>query len=149
MERLRRVSANDVMTPDPYVVFEQQPLIEAMEIMREHDIRQLPVVDSAGKLVGIITDRDLRQAISTHLETELETGQDVLDSYMQVGEIMTGEPLTVLPDDTMEEVIDILLATKIGGMPVVNGDNVPVGMVRSGRRAARRASRPWRARSCW
>ena len=129
MERLRRVTANDLMTPDPYVAFEEQPLIEAMEIMREHDIRQLPVVDSAGKLVGIITDRDLRQAISAHLETELETGQDVLDSYVQVGEIMTGEPLTVLPDDTMEEVIDILLATKVGGMPVVNGDNIPVGMV--------------------
>ena len=129
MERLRRVTANDLMTPDPYVAFEEQPLIEAMEIMREHDIRQLPVVDNAGRLVGIITDRDLRQAISSHLETELETGQDVLDSYVQVGEIMTGEPLTVLPDDTMEEVIDILLATKVGGMPVVNGDNIPVGMV--------------------
>jgi acetoin utilization protein AcuB len=129
MENLRRVSANELMTPDPYVVFEEQPLIEAMEIMREHDIRQLPVVDSAGRLVGIVTDRDLRQALSAHLETELESGQDVLDTYMQVGEIMTGEPLTVLPDDTMEEVIDILLATKVGGLPVVNLENIPVGMV--------------------
>jgi len=129
MEKLRRVSANELMTPDPYVVFEEQPLLEAMEIMREHDIRQLPVVDDAGRLVGIVTDRDLRQALSSHLETELETGQDVLDTYMQVGEIMTGEPLTVFPDDTMEEVIDILLATKVGGLPVVNLENIPVGMV--------------------
>jgi acetoin utilization protein AcuB len=129
MERLRKVTANELMTPNPYVVFDQQPLIEAMEIMREHDIRQLPVVDTAGRLVGIITDRDLRQAISAHFETELETGQDVLDTYMQVGEIMTGEPLTVLPDDTLEEVIDILLSTKVGGLPVVNADNIPVGMV--------------------
>jgi len=129
MEKLRRVTANELMTPDPYVVFEEQPLLDAMEIMREHDIRQLPVVDDAGRLVGIITDRDLRQALSSHLETELETGQDVLDTYMQVGEIMTGEPLTVLPDDTMEEVIDILLATKVGGLPVVNLENIPVGMV--------------------
>jgi CBS domain-containing protein len=48
---------------------------------------------------------------------------------MQVGEIMTGEPLTVLPEDTMEEIVDVLLATKVGGLPVVNLDNVPVGMV--------------------
>jgi len=129
MEKLRRVTANELMTPDPYVVFEEQPLLDAMEIMREHDIRQLPVVDDAGRLVGIVTDRDLRQALSSHLETELESGQDVLDTYMQVGEIMTGEPLTVLPDDTMEEVIDILLATKVGGLPVVNLENIPVGMV--------------------
>jgi acetoin utilization protein AcuB len=129
MEKLRRVTANELMTPDPYVVFEEQPLLDAIEIMRDHDIRQLPVVDSAGRLVGIITDRDLRQALSSHLETELETGQDVLDTYMQVGEIMTGEPLTVLPDDTMEEIIDVLLATKVGGLPVVNMENIPVGMV--------------------
>ncbi|MGD2062912.1 MAG: CBS domain-containing protein [Nitrospirota bacterium] len=129
MERLRRITADEVMTRNPYVVSEQETLLGAIEIMREHDIRQLPVVDESGRLVGIVTDRDLRQSLSSHLDTELETGQDVLDTYVQVGEIMTGEPLTVLPEDTMDEIIDVLLSTKVGGLPVVNVENVPVGMV--------------------
>ncbi len=129
MERLKAVTARDLMTPDPYVVTADVRLLVAMDIMGEHDIRQLPVVDENGRLVGIVSDRDLRQAISPHLYTESETGQDVLDAYETVGEVMVGEPVTVMPDDRLEEVVDILLATKVGGLPVVNLENAPVGIV--------------------
>jgi len=129
MERLRSVTAREMMTPDPYVVTEGARLLAAMDVMREHDIRQLPVVDEDGRLVGIVTDRDLRQAISPHLYTEKETGQDLLDAYETVGEVMVGEPVTVMPDDGLEEVLDILLSTKVGGLPVVDLENAPIGIV--------------------
>lgn len=129
MERLRAITVRELMTPDPYVVTEGVELLAAMELMREHDIRQLPVVDEDGRLVGIVTDRDLRQALSPHLYTENETGQDVLDAYDTVGEVMVGEPMTVMPDDGLEEVVDILLSTKVGGLPVVDLENAPIGIV--------------------
>lgn len=129
MERLKAVTAQEMMTPDPYVVTVDARLLAAMELMREHDIRQLPVVDQDGRLVGIVSDRDLRQAISPHLYTESETGQDVLDAYETVGEVMVGEPVTVMPDDRLEEVVDILLSTKVGGLPVVDLENAPIGIV--------------------
>jgi len=129
MERLKVVTAREMMTPDPYVVTEGTRLLAAMDLMGEHDIRQLPVVDDDGRLVGIVTDRDLRQAISPHLYTEDETGQDVLDAYETVGEVMVGEPVTVMPDDDLEEVVDILLSTKVGGLPVVDLENGPIGIV--------------------
>ncbi|RMF86117.1 MAG: CBS domain-containing protein [Nitrospirae bacterium] len=129
MERLTRLTAADLMTPDPYVVGEDARLVAALDILREHDIRQLPVVDENGRLVGIITDRDLRQAMSPHWNTEEETGRDILDAYETVGEVMVGEPVTVMPDDGFEEVLDLLLSTKVGGLPVVNLENEPVGIV--------------------
>jgi len=129
MERLKSVTARELMTSDPYVVTEGVKLLAAMDLMREHDIRQLPVVDEDGRLVGIVTDRDLRQALSSHLYTEDETGQDVLDAYETVGEVMVGEPVTVMPDDGLEEVVDILLSTKVGGLPVVDLENAPLGIV--------------------
>ncbi|HBB40039.1 MAG: hypothetical protein COW73_02885 [Nitrospirae bacterium CG18_big_fil_WC_8_21_14_2_50_70_55] len=129
MERLRSVTVREMMTPDPYVVTEGVELLAAMEMMRDHDIRQMPVVDEDGRLVGIVTDRDLRQALSPHLYTEHETGQDVLDAYETVGEVMVGEPVTVMPDDGLEEVVDILLSTKVGGLPVVDLENAPIGIV--------------------
>jgi len=129
MERLKAVTAREMMTPDPYVVTAEVRLLAAMDIMGEHDIRQLPVVDEDGRLVGIVSDRDLRQAMSPHLYTENETGQDVLDAYETVGEVMVGEPVTVMPDDGLEEVVDILLSTKVGGLPVVDLENAPIGIV--------------------
>lgn len=129
MERIRDLKANELMTPEPYTVLESERLSNAIDLMHEHDVRQLPVVDEHGRLVGIVTDRDLRQALSAHLGTELETGQDVLETYALVGEVMTGGPITVLPDEGIEEIIDILLSTKVGGLPVVNMENTPVGMI--------------------
>jgi len=129
MEQLKAVTAREMMTPDPYVVTADVRLLAAMDIMGEHDIRQLPVVDEGGRLVGIVSDRDLRQAMSPHLYTENETGQDILDAYETVGEVMVGEPVTVMPDDGLEEVVDILLSTKVGGLPVVDLENAPIGIV--------------------
>jgi CBS domain-containing protein len=54
---------NDYMTPEPLLVGTDEPLERIVELIREHGIQQVPVVDTANRLVGIVTDRDLRREL--------------------------------------------------------------------------------------
>lgn len=89
----------------------------AMLITAQHRIRHLPVIDEYGKLVGILSDRDLRDACPSKLET------DVDDSvfYRKVSEIMHKDVVTAHPLDFVEEAAYSLYENKIGCLPVVDG----------------------------
>jgi acetoin utilization protein AcuB len=100
---------------------------DANQLLREHKIRMLPVMD-LGKLVGVVTDRDLKRASASDA-----TALDVYEllyllSKIRVREIMTQNPVTVPPDYTVEETAEILLKHKISGVPVVDSDAV-VGVI--------------------
>ena len=103
-------------------------MLDATKIMKEHGIRHLPVL-SKGKLVGILTDRDLKKA-SPSEATTLEVHELLyLLANLKVEEIMTKNPFTVPADYSVEEAAEILLANKISGLPVVNGEGDVVGMI--------------------
>lgn len=89
-----------VITVDP-----QRSVAEAQALLRKHAVRQLPVVRE-GRLVGIVTDRDLRAA-SAAVET--------------VNQVMTGKPMVVGPNAPVDEAARVLRAHKIGALPVVEG----------------------------
>ncbi len=116
----------DVMTRNPLTVTPSESIGQAEEIMTDNRFRQLPVVQD-GELVGIITDRDVRSFLSGSLLTHPEAREKALAT--KVREIMTTEPLTLSPDDDLQEAVELFIEEKIGGMPVVDETEGLVGIV--------------------
>ena len=101
---------------------------DATRLLKENDIRMLPVMKN-GKLVGIVTDRDLKRASASDA-TVLEIHELLyLVSNIKIKEIMTKDPVTVPFDFTVEETAEVLLTKKISGVPVVDYDGKIVGTI--------------------
>jgi acetoin utilization protein AcuB len=116
----------DVMTTHPVTVSLTDTIGLADELMNTNRIRQLPVVEDK-RLVGIVTDRDIRSFLSGSLLETPETRERALASTVR--EIMTTEPITVSPDDDLQEAVEIMIDEKIGGIPVVDEPEGLVGIV--------------------
>lgn len=101
---------------------------EAISLLKEHRIKILPVMEN-GELVGVISDRDLKRASASDATTLDVHELLYLVSQIRVKKIMTKDPITVSPDLTVEETAELLLANKISGAPVVNGDGKVVGVI--------------------
>ncbi len=101
---------------------------DAVKLMKEHSISRLPVMKK-DKLVGIVTDRDLKRASASDANS-LEIHELLfLLSDIKIGEIMTKDPITVPPEYTLEEIAEILLHNKISGVPVVEDNGKVVGII--------------------
>ena len=101
---------------------------DAMRVLKEHGIRMLPVMKK-GKLVGIVTDRDLKKASASDATT-LEIHELLyLLTKIKVKDIMTRDPIAVPPDYTVEETAQVLLDSKISGAPVVDDYGQVVGII--------------------
>jgi len=104
---------------------------EAMNRLKENNISMLPVMKK-GKLVGIVTDRDLKRASPSDANT-LEVHELLfLISKIKVKEIMTENPVTLPFDFTVEEAAEVLLEKKISGAPVVDGKGKVIGAITKG-----------------
>lgn len=100
---------------------------KAFELMKSKKIRHIPVLDG-GKLVGIITNTDLRQVLIPSKSEGAEQTYYFTSKFSTVGEIMTKGTITVTPQTDVEEAARLLQHYKIGGLPVVEGDKL-VGMI--------------------
>ena len=101
---------------------------DAMKLLKENDIRMLPVMKKA-KLVGIVTDRDLKKASASDATT-LEVHELLyLLMKIKVKNIMTRDVITVPPDYTVEETAQVLQKNRISGAPVVDADGQLVGTI--------------------
>ena len=117
------------MTNDLITVNEDTPMMRASIIMKEKNIRCLPVLNKKGKLVGIVTDRDLRDA-SPSKATTLDVHElNYLISTISVKDIMSKNPVYVRPDETVEFAAILLLENKISSLPVINHNNVLIGII--------------------
>lgn len=104
------------------------PIMEALNLMKTEQIRRTPVVDKKGKLVGIISDKDLLDA-SPSDATSLSVWEiNYLLSQITVAEIMTKDVMTVTRDTPIEEAARIMADNKIGGIPIMDGGEV-VGLI--------------------
>ncbi len=109
----------DIMTRNPFTVDSETLVMDAQKIMKENNIRRLPVVDR-GKLVGIVTLHDLLEA-SPSPATSLSVYElNFLISKMKVKEVMKKNPICLPPDMPFEEALKLGQEKKVGSFPVVD-----------------------------
>ncbi|MBW1728033.1 MAG: CBS domain-containing protein [Deltaproteobacteria bacterium] len=100
----------------------------AIHLLKKHNIKMLPVMKQ-GKLVGIVTDRDLKRSSASDA-TSLEIHELLyLISKIKVKDVMTKDPITVPLDYTIEETAEVLLKRKISGAPVIDNYGDIVGTI--------------------
>jgi acetoin utilization protein AcuB len=108
----------DVMTRNPVTADSETLVLDAQKLMKENNIRRLPIVDK-GKLVGIVTKHDLLEA-SPSPATSLSVFElNYLLAKMKVKEIMKKNPVTITPDTPFEDALALGQEKKVGSFPVV------------------------------
>lgn len=112
------VKVSDRMTRDVITVGIGDPIRKVWELVEEKQLRRFPVMDGE-KLVGIVTDRDLRNATASSVVLTEKKYRDFLLDTIKVESIMTPDPRTVTPDTSLKEAAEIILDMKVGGLPVV------------------------------
>ncbi|MHB8809669.1 MAG: CBS and ACT domain-containing protein [Desulfobulbaceae bacterium] len=112
-----------VITIDP-----EDSMAHAAKLIREHKVHMLPVTRK-GKLVGVVSDSDLKRASASDATT-LEAHELLyLLAKVKIQEIMSKNPVTVPPDHTVEETAEILLQNNISGVPVVDTEGELAGII--------------------
>lgn len=106
-------------------------LRKAKNLLVENRIRSLPVLED-GKLVGIVSDRDLKKATVSD-DAGLDKHELIyLNNRIRIDEIMTKHPMTVTPNTTVDEVAEIMYQKKVSGLPVIDSEGDLVGMITQG-----------------
>jgi len=118
------------MTRKVIAVSPDTVVLEARETMTENGIRHLPVVDSEDRLLGIVTDRDVRSA----MPSVLLDGADSKEvrkrlARVTVREIMTPDPMTIPPQYTIQDALLLIQKTRVGAFPVVDETGRLTGIV--------------------
>lgn len=121
------LTVNDLMTVIPNTVSLNTPLRQVIELMKVQSCRQLPVLQD-GRLVGIVTDRDVRLVMNSPLILHGRWQDEEILDHVTAESCMTANPVTVGPDTPAHEAARILASYKFGALPVVE-DDVLVGIV--------------------
>jgi CBS domain-containing protein len=116
------MKAQDIMSKDPMCVTPDTPLVEAARMMKDENIGVVPVVDSSDsrRLVGVLTDRDI--AIRAVAE-----GRD--GNTTSVGHVMTSNVRTSAPDDSVDDVMELMGREQIRRIPIVDDRGTLVGII--------------------
>ena len=118
------------MTRKVITIGPEADVFEAQRKMSENGIRHLPVVDAGGRLVGIVTDRDIRSALP--LDSLKHKGRQEARnklSEIRVKDIMTAEPTTVTPHYTIQDALLLIQQLKVGALPVVDDEGKLTGII--------------------
>lgn len=119
----------DWMSKEVTTIPEDASVMKAGKIMREKKIRRLPVVDKEGRLIGIVTEWDIKTA-SPSAATTLDMYEIThLLTEIKVKEVMTKKPLHLTEDDSVEKAALVMRNRKIGGLPVVDAGGRVLGML--------------------
>jgi acetoin utilization protein AcuB len=113
------------MTKDPKTVSPEDTLTRAADIMRESRVNHLPVVEG-GRLVGILSDTDLRNA--SLASGPLTAAEEPPGGSRRVREVMKTEVWSLTPEDSVEDALLIICRKKFGALPVLTGDRL-VGII--------------------
>jgi CBS domain-containing protein len=134
----------DVMTHDPIMVQPQTPIKEAIKILAEQRISGLPVVDDAGKLVGVISETDLLWQETgveppvyimfldsvIYLENPARHDKELHKALGQtVGEVMSGDPVTVKPDQPLRKAAKLMQEKSIRRLAVTDDAGKVIGIL--------------------
>ncbi len=121
---------NRSMTKNVITIEPEAGILEAKEKLVKHHIHSLPVVERDDILIGIVTDRDIRSALPSGLlsdqDKESERGRL---SYLKIKDIMTKNPVTVSPSQTLEDALLMMQKVRVGAFPVVDQKGKVIGII--------------------
>jgi acetoin utilization protein AcuB len=117
------------MTRNPVLCSPELAVTDAFDLVKKEHIRRIPVIDKQGKLVGIVSDKDLMRVSPSPATTLSAYEIPYLLSKVKVGDVMTKHVITVTEDTPIEDAARIMADNKIGGLPVVNAEDVVVGII--------------------
>ena len=111
---------------NPVTISPDASFFEARNLIHEKGVRHLPVVDKSGKLVGIVTDRDIREAAPSDATLLSVQELNYLLGKLKVSAFMTPKEklITITPDTIIEEAVQLMHDHKIGCLPVMEGDKL-------------------------
>jgi CBS domain-containing protein len=126
IEPLRHVSER--MTRFPVTVSPKASIASALEKMKAGHFRHLPVVDENNHLLGIFSDRDLRLM---HPSPSVEPDEKALEKFAAtaIADVATFNPISILPDASLENAADLMLRWNVEALPVIAGDDHLVGII--------------------
>jgi CBS domain-containing protein len=115
-------TCRDVMTPDPVCCLASETVDKAAQVMKNEDVGSVPVVESqeSRRLIGIVTDRDLALKV-------VASGRDSRSTKIQ--DVMTRNPIACRADDDLQMALDAMAEYQVRRIPVVDKDNVIVGII--------------------
>lgn len=128
MRPRRQTTLYQLMTRDPITVTPDDDVADAYDLMLRNDVRRLPVVDDDGDLVGIITRSDIQQLIPRRAYDGDRYEAELSLIGTPVSEVMTWDPVTASPDETVLDAAERMLEFQVSGIPIVNGDEL-VGII--------------------
>ncbi len=128
--QVQETRVREIMTSPAIVIHPDASITEVQALMEEHGIRRLPVVDADGRLVGIVSAGDLREAMAVQAASVVNPyAPEATEGWLTVAEIMTPDPITITPDEPIWRVAELFIEHKIGGLPVVDEQDDLLGIV--------------------
>lgn len=126
---MKNLLVQDWMQSDVITADRRMGMLDAHKLMRDHNIRRLPVVNNKGQLVGIVTRSDIRKAEPSGATTLNVWEMNYLLAKLQLQEIMTADVITCRADDTIKSVAVKMQENKIGAVPVIDDKKQVVGIL--------------------
>lgn len=126
---MRLELVKDWMTREVITAVPTMGVLEAGHLMREKGVRRLPVVDGDGRLVGILTHGDVREAKPSTNSSLSAWELNYLLARLTVGEVMSESVLTTTPETTIGEAAQLMYQHKISGLPVLDTNGALVGIL--------------------
>ena len=120
--------AQDLMTRNPITTHADDSLLDAAAKMTQHGIRHLCVVDVEGRVLGMLSDRDLRTQLGSVVGAQQESVRSGV-SARRVSQAMTPDARYVLPNTPIADLVNIFLVERLGAVPVVDDSDRVLGIV--------------------
>jgi acetoin utilization protein AcuB len=118
------------MTRKVITVAPDEGIFKAQELMAANKIRHLPVVETDGRLIGIVTDRDIRSALPYKFIKESPSGKEKKKlSELKIKNIMTQNPMTISPTHTLQDALLMIQDARVGALPVVDENGILGGII--------------------
>ncbi|MGE5603687.1 MAG: CBS and ACT domain-containing protein [Nitrososphaerales archaeon] len=116
------------MSRNPVTILDTASIDDGLHLMRERKVRRLPVLDESGKMVGIVSDKDLLHAAPSPATSLSVYELHYLLAKLTIKQVMSSPVISVSPDTPLEEAARVMADNKIGGLPVVEGGKL-VGII--------------------
>lgn len=122
------MNISEMMTAKPITIHQDRPLQTALEILEANNFHHLPVMNSEGQLVGILTKRDIRAALKSPFILREAWQNEAAIIRLPVRAIMTPAPIVVEPEADADDAVRLMLANHVSCLPVVRSETL-VGII--------------------